>query len=200
MLGKIKALASVILLFTPALQPTTNSPHATQQQNPNTIAQFVLQKYKPQPNWDKEVVQPLQVAQAAAAVKRKSDCDAQGGTLNGLDCVLPPPPPVIPTFVSVSVPQPAAYTGTLADWLYKLRTCESGGNYAINTGNGYSGAYQFSPSTWSHWNTQYLFAWMAPPAVQDAAIIANTNASAGLVTQNPGCYASTGISNKPPLN
>ena len=25
---------------------------------------------------------------------------------------------------------------------------ESGGNYAINTGNGYYGAYQFLPSTW----------------------------------------------------
>ncbi|GAA4881244.1 transglycosylase family protein [Saccharopolyspora cebuensis] len=27
--------------------------------------------------------------------------------------------------------------------------CESGGNWQINTGNGYSGGLQFSPSTWS---------------------------------------------------
>lgn len=27
--------------------------------------------------------------------------------------------------------------------------CESGGNWAINTGNGYHGGLQFSPSTWS---------------------------------------------------
>ncbi|HOW93990.1 MAG TPA: transglycosylase family protein, partial [Mycolicibacterium fallax] len=26
--------------------------------------------------------------------------------------------------------------------------CESGGNWAINTGNGYHGGLQFSPSTW----------------------------------------------------
>ena len=26
--------------------------------------------------------------------------------------------------------------------------CESGGNWAINTGNGYFGGLQFSPSTW----------------------------------------------------
>ena len=26
--------------------------------------------------------------------------------------------------------------------------CESGGNWAINTGNGYYGGLQFSPSTW----------------------------------------------------
>ena len=30
-----------------------------------------------------------------------------------------------------------------------LRNCESGGNYQDNTGNGYFGAYQFSPSTWT---------------------------------------------------
>ena len=29
-----------------------------------------------------------------------------------------------------------------------LRDCESGGDYGINTGNGYYGAYQFSLSTW----------------------------------------------------
>ncbi|WP_242424920.1 transglycosylase family protein, partial [Frankia sp. EI5c] len=29
-----------------------------------------------------------------------------------------------------------------------LRQCESGGNYTANTGNGYHGAYQFSPTTW----------------------------------------------------
>ncbi|HWO60191.1 MAG TPA: transglycosylase family protein, partial [Umezawaea sp.] len=27
--------------------------------------------------------------------------------------------------------------------------CESGGNWGINTGNGYYGGLQFSPSTWS---------------------------------------------------
>jgi hypothetical protein len=30
----------------------------------------------------------------------------------------------------------------------RLRVCESGNNYAINTGNGYYGAYQFDLSTW----------------------------------------------------
>lgn len=33
------------------------------------------------------------------------------------------------------------------DWR-ALRTCESGDNYSINTGNGYYGAYQFDLSTW----------------------------------------------------
>jgi hypothetical protein len=30
----------------------------------------------------------------------------------------------------------------------KIAKCESGGNWAINTGNGYYGGLQFSPSTW----------------------------------------------------
>ncbi|WP_432548576.1 LysM peptidoglycan-binding domain-containing protein [Kineococcus sp. SYSU DK004] len=31
----------------------------------------------------------------------------------------------------------------------RLAVCESGGNWAINTGNGYHGGLQFSPRTWS---------------------------------------------------
>lgn len=50
-----------------------------------------------------------------------------------------------------------------------LRKCESGGNYAINTGNGYYGAYQFSASTWNSMGTGYARADLAPPAVQDDA-------------------------------
>jgi hypothetical protein len=30
----------------------------------------------------------------------------------------------------------------------RVRQCESGGNYGINTGNGYYGAYQFAAGTW----------------------------------------------------
>jgi resuscitation-promoting factor RpfA len=32
--------------------------------------------------------------------------------------------------------------------LHRLRVCESGDHYHLNTGNGYFGAYQFSASTW----------------------------------------------------
>jgi hypothetical protein len=35
-----------------------------------------------------------------------------------------------------------------AAYLAGLRACESGGNYATNTGNGYYGAYQFDLGTW----------------------------------------------------
>jgi hypothetical protein len=53
--------------------------------------------------------------------------------------------------------------------LAALRNCESGGNYRINTGNGYYGAYQFNLQTWrglgySGYPNQ------ASPATQDAAV------------------------------
>jgi hypothetical protein len=31
----------------------------------------------------------------------------------------------------------------------RLAQCESGGNWGINTGNGYSGGLQFAPGTWA---------------------------------------------------
>jgi resuscitation-promoting factor RpfA len=50
----------------------------------------------------------------------------------------------------------------------QLRACESSGNYAVNTGNGYYGAYQFDAQTWHGLGYQGL-ASNAPPAVQDQA-------------------------------
>lgn len=48
--------------------------------------------------------------------------------------------------------------------------CESGGDYSINTGNGYYGGYQFDSQTWdAYGDSQYEEAHLAPPAVQDAA-------------------------------
>jgi hypothetical protein len=51
-----------------------------------------------------------------------------------------------------------------------LRWCESGDDYGIDTGNGYYGAYQFSPETW--WSLGYD-GWPneAAPEVQDQAAL-----------------------------
>ena len=53
---------------------------------------------------------------------------------------------------AVAVGAPLAVAGTAeaapqSAW-DKLAQCESGGNWAINTGNGYYGGLQFSPTTW----------------------------------------------------
>ena len=42
---------------------------------------------------------------------------------------------------------PTASAAPDSDW-DRLAQCEAGGNWAINTGNGYHGGLQFSPSTW----------------------------------------------------
>ena len=48
-----------------------------------------------------------------------------------------------------------AGAATDGEWDQVAR-CESGGNWAINTGNGYQGGLQFSPSTWaSHGGGEY---------------------------------------------
>ena len=57
--------------------------------------------------------------------------------------------------------------GTPGVWA-ALRHCESGGNYADNTGNGYYGAYQFSSGDLARARAQRA-AVEAPPAVQDQA-------------------------------
>jgi hypothetical protein len=50
----------------------------------------------------------------------------------------------------------------------RLRRCESGGRYNINTGNGFYGAYQFLPSTWRGLGYPGM-PHQAAPHVQDAA-------------------------------
>jgi hypothetical protein len=57
-----------------------------------------------------------------------------------------------------------------SDDFARLRQCESGGNYSINTGNGYYGAYQFNLGTWQGLGYSGLPS-SASPATQDAAAI-----------------------------
>lgn len=54
-------------------------------------------------------------------------------------------------------------------WL-ALRMCESGNNYRTDTGNGYYGAYQFAPATWSGIGYKGLPN-QASPTLQDQAAI-----------------------------
>jgi resuscitation-promoting factor RpfA len=62
-----------------------------------------------------------------------------------------PAPAVYQALSQEQSPAPAAPQRSVAAggsvW-DRLAQCESGGNWAINTGNGYSGGLQFSPGTW----------------------------------------------------
>jgi LysM repeat protein len=78
---------------------------------------------------------------------------------------------------AVALGAAAVGIGTLAtpasaenhDWS-GVAQCESGGNWSINTGNGYHGGLQFSPSTWSAYggNAYASRADLASPAQQIA--------------------------------
>ena len=69
----------------------------------------------------------------------------------------PPPSPAPTTSVSYSQPDPSsaapvstsapASSGGGANW-NAIAACESGGNWSINTGNGFYGGLQFTQQTW----------------------------------------------------
>lgn len=58
--------------------------------------------------------------------------------------------PMTATIVTIARPAPAAPAATYSgDSVWDdLARCESGGNWSINTGNGYYGGLQFSYATW----------------------------------------------------
>ena len=91
-----------------------------------------------------------------------------GGGGDGGDATVVDDGPSTPPRGGVVAQAPAADWGpTAAQWA-ALRRCESGDDYGINTGNGYYGAYQFSPITW-WWLGYQGYPNQAPPWVQDQA-------------------------------
>lgn len=82
---------------------------------------------------------------------------------------------------------PAASAATGSEW-NQVAQCESGGNWAINTGNGYHGGLQFAAGTWSgHGGGE--FAPTADQATREQQIIV---AERVLASQGPGAWPSCG--------
>ena len=74
-----------------------------------------------------------------------------------------------------------------------LAQCESGGNWAINTGNGYQGGLQFSPSTWAAYGgTAYAPTANLATREQQIAIAEKTLAGQGWGAW-PACTAKMGL-------
>src|SRR5918998_3881505 len=76
------------------------------------------------------------------------------------------------TFVGSSPAQAWSYWDAppTPENLEALRWCESTNDYTIDTGNGYYGAYQFSPQTW-WWLGYEGYPNEAAPEVQDQAAL-----------------------------
>ena len=95
-----------------------------------------------------------------------------------------------------------------SDW-DRLAQCESGGNWAINTGNGYHGGLQFSASTWAAYGGQEFADVTDGPDIDEFAATADQAsreeqiyvAEKVLAQQGwgawPACSASLGLSSGP---
>ena len=160
MRNRLQLLIVPILL---AAQVATTVPvHATASQAPaaptvgtNPVLQLDINSPDPvvtpavtQPDFDTDVLVPLRAQQAAAAAAAQAAALAAAKTKR-----------VVHRTVRV-------VTVASGDVWGSLRMCESGGNYARNSGNGYYGAYQYNLGTWSNFGG-YARPDLAPPTVQD---------------------------------
>ncbi|AKM79943.1 TPA: hypothetical protein DDX46_01285 [Candidatus Saccharibacteria bacterium] len=75
----------------------------------------------------------------------------------------------------------------------QIAQCESGGNWAINTGNGYQGGLQFSPSTWTgHGGGAYAPSANQATREQQIAVAEKVLASQGYGAW-PSCTSKLGL-------
>jgi hypothetical protein len=86
-------------------------------------------------------------AEAAEEREKEAEADLQeqyaiAAAIAATTTTAPPPPP--PTTTTAP---PAPATGRGVNW-DAIAECESGGNWHINTGNGYYGGLQFHHDTW----------------------------------------------------
>ncbi|GGM43402.1 transglycosylase [Longimycelium tulufanense] len=79
----------------------------------------------------------------------------------------------------------------------QLAQCESSGNWSINTGNGFSGGLQFTPSTWAAFGgTQYAPSAHQATREQQIAVAEKVLAGQGWGAW-PACTAKLGLSGRP---
>ncbi|MEY8567501.1 resuscitation-promoting factor Rpf1 domain-containing protein [Corynebacterium sp.] len=95
-----------------------------------------------------------------------------------------------------AVAAPAANAAPDSDW-DRLAECESGGDWHINTGNGFQGGLQFSPSTWSGYGGDE-FAPSADQASREEQIVVAERVLEGQGWGAwPSCSAQLGLNSAP---
>ncbi|WP_063053231.1 resuscitation-promoting factor Rpf1 domain-containing protein [Nocardia arthritidis] len=83
-----------------------------------------------------------------------------------------------------------------SDW-DRLAQCEAGGNWGINTGNGFQGGLQFSPGTWrAHGGQEYAASANQASREQQIAVAEKVLASQGWGAW-PSCSSKLGLSSAP---
>jgi Transglycosylase-like domain len=124
--------------------------------------------------------------QVVSAPTPRQGLPVNGGLVAVVVAATAPPPPAAPP----APPSSGGGNGVAGGVWAALRQCESGGNYAENSGNGYFGAYQFSQATWSDLGFPGVPD-QEPPAMQDQAAM-KLQAQSGW-GQWPACAAALGL-------
>lgn len=91
---------------------------------------------------------------------------------------------------------PPAAAAPDSDW-DRLAQCESGGNWAINTGNGYHGGLQFSPSTWNAYGGQQYAAFASQASREQQIAVAEKVLAGQGWGAWPSCSAKLGLNSAP---
>jgi Transglycosylase-like domain len=97
---------------------------------------------------------------------------------------LPPPP-------TPAAPSAATYSGDSV-W-DDLARCESGGNWAINTGNGYYGGLQFSLGTWNGYGGAEFAEYPHQATREQQIVVAERLRAARGYAPWPACRAKLGL-------
>jgi uncharacterized protein YabE (DUF348 family) len=105
-----------------------------------------------------------------------------------------PAPAPAPAPAPTPAPAPATNYASGSTVWDDLAQCESGGNWAINTGNGYYGGLQFLQSTWlGHGGGAYASYPHMASREQQIAIAERVRDAAGGYSPWPACAASLGL-------
>ncbi|MCK7638189.1 resuscitation-promoting factor Rpf1 domain-containing protein [Corynebacterium pygosceleis] len=100
---------------------------------------------------------------------------------------------------AASIMAPTAGAAPYSDW-DRLAQCEAGGNWSINTGNGFYGGLQFTPGTWrAYGGTEYAPMPHMATREQQIAIAEKTLAGQGWGAW-PACSARLGLNSAPNTN
>lgn len=104
--------------------------------------------------------------------------------------VTPAKPATIKRGTKAKASVPSVANGSVWD---SLAQCEAGGNWAINTGNGFSGGLQFTPSTWlAYGGGQYAPQAHLATREQQIAVASKVQAGQGWGAW-PACTAKLGL-------
>jgi Transglycosylase-like domain len=111
--------------------------------------QLLARQPEPRADASRGGVLSARAASMRGSATGRAEAVATGGAQRRPDVRMEAAIVVVPTAPPPPAPAPPAATYSGSSVWDDLARCESGGNWAINTGNGYYGGLQFSLATWN---------------------------------------------------